>query len=88
MPTLSSFPDLLAAVGPYLTSPQPIAAMQADGFTFDGEVGAALARRMPGKPLTRAVLQRLERTFGPPLPTRLHVGRLPSQPEWCAPRGG
>ena len=88
MPTLSSFPDLLAAVGPYLTSPQPIAAMQADGFTFDGEVGAALARRMPGKPLTRAVLQRLEQTFGPPLPTRLHVGRLPSPPPTPPPASG
>jgi hypothetical protein len=88
MPTLSTFPDLLAAVSPYLTSPQPIAAMQADGFTFDGEVGAALARRMPAKPLTRAVLQRLEQTFGPPLPTRLHVGRLPSHPPTPPPASG
>jgi len=88
MPTLSSFPDLLAAVGPYLTSSQPIAAMQADGFTFDGEVGAALARRIPAKPLTQAVLRKLEQTFGPPLPTRLHVGRLPAHPPTPPPASG
>ena len=88
MPTLSTFPDLLAAVSPYLTAPQPIAAMQADGFTFDGEVGEALARRMPAKALTRAVLQQLEQTFGPPLPTRLHVGRLPSHPPTPPPASG
>jgi hypothetical protein len=62
--------------------------MQADGFTFGGEVGEALARRTPAKALTRAVLQQLEQTFGPPLPTRLHVGRLPSHPPAPPPASG
>jgi hypothetical protein len=70
MRSVSKFPDLLSEVTPYLTSPQPIAAMQNDGFTFGGEVGQALGRRKPAKPLEPAVLKQLGQTYGPPLPTR------------------
>jgi hypothetical protein len=88
MPTISNFPDLLAAVSPYLASAQPLAAMQAAGFTFDGEVGAALAQVKPAGPLSPTVLRELEHTFGAPLPVRLHVGTPPALPPAPPPAGG
>jgi hypothetical protein len=88
MPSISTFPELLSSVPPYLNSPQPIVAMQRDGFTFGGEVSEALARRRPARPLDPAVLHRLEKSYGPPLTTRIHVGSFSAIPPAAPPTSG
>lgn len=77
MTTLATWPELLEAVQPFLTAASPLQAMNEAGFVFADDLSKSLERQRLVPIIDPALLQQLQREYGPPPPLRLYVGRPP-----------
>jgi hypothetical protein len=77
MTTLATWPELLEAVQPFLMAASPVQAMNEAGFVFADDLIKSLEGQRLVPIIDPALLQQLQREYGPPPPLRLHVGRPP-----------
>ena len=80
MRTLTKRTELLKAVQPFLTSPNPLEALKQAGFTLSGDLSEFVDGELSAPIADPRLVEELRRVYGPPPPARISV-RASGRPE-------